>query len=82
MVKERVEILPSETWKYVEVFKITQWRDGCVFKTSRLGYMKANHFQAIDRENPNQYIAASVSTAITRNAGTITLDIVDYNDIA
>lgn len=44
-----------------EVHKVTEWRDGCVYRTKSLGYIVCNH----DYRLPGVQIG-SVSTRITR----------------
>lgn len=60
-------------FKYYTVWKITAWKDDCVFKTKELGFIKV-----MDQRfnNPELYIKGSLSTSLTKNK-TFTIKLID-----
>jgi hypothetical protein len=60
----KVKVKNYDAFKYMEVWIITEMRDGCVYKTRPTGkYVKS------DWINPdiNKYYLASLSTSLLRN---------------
>ena len=45
--------------KYAEVFLIIQWKDGCVYRTKRLGHISLNDS---GKYPSDKYVLTSVST--------------------
>jgi hypothetical protein len=52
-----------ESFRYRQLWKITEWKSGCIYKTKPVGYIKAEHEEMLDKEN---YVASSMSTHLTK----------------
>lgn len=66
------KIIPVwQSFEYVEVFLITQYKDGCVFKTRPLGFA---HRSRPKKEN-EEY--ASIPISLIRRKETIELDLME-----
>lgn len=55
-----------QSWKamifYVEIYEITEMRDGCIYKTKSLGY---THKDDKRFDDSSKYVKSSLSTRIT-----------------
>ena len=56
----KVKIPTWKSFQYVEVFKILEMRDDCVYRTESLGFAKA------DRAKKDDEIYASISTFLLK----------------
>lgn len=66
----KITIPSYKSYQYKEVWKITEWKDGYIYKTEKTGkYIKTKRYL-----NPHKYILASLSTDLT-NQETIELDV-------
>jgi|WetSurMetagenome_2_1015567.scaffolds.fasta_scaffold01396_35 hypothetical protein len=51
------------SFQYRQVYKILQWKDGCIYKTKSIGYIKAEDEDKLDAE---KYVCGSLSTTQTK----------------
>jgi hypothetical protein len=65
----KVTIPVWKSYEYVEAFLITQYKDGCVFKTKPIGYAHR------DRPKGPEERYASLSTSLLRGKDTIELEV-------
>jgi len=63
-----VEVNKYDAYKYVQVYKVTQWKDGAVYRTKHIGYAKAS------RQREPDEVYSSISTNLTRGEGKMVLD--------
>jgi hypothetical protein len=52
-----------ESFRYQQLWKITEWKSGCIYKTQHVGYIKADHEKMLNHEN---YTTSSISTHLTK----------------
>jgi hypothetical protein len=63
-----VEVEKYDAWKYVEVYRVVEWKDGLIYRTKSVGYAKA------ERPREPDEVYASVSTRLTQGTGKMVLD--------
>ncbi len=66
----KVSFEPYDAFNYVEVFEITEWKDGCVYKTKPKGFARADR-----TKQPNETYSP-LSMKILRQPK-ITLDLLE-----
>ena len=64
----RVSVAPYEGWHYLEMFKITEWKDGCIYKTKSIGYIRLSDYNLLDHK---EYTASSCTTDFLKDGGWI-----------
>lgn len=57
-----VTIQPYDAWQYSQVFRVLEWRDGCVYRTTPT----ALYVRDSDGDLPRNFVKAPVSTAMLR----------------
>jgi hypothetical protein len=58
----KLTIESSRSYQYRELFKVTAWKDGCVWKTKSLGFIHRDE----EKNYPtSDYITSSISTSLT-----------------
>jgi len=61
---KRVKINNYESFRYCELYEITEWRDGCIWRAEPVGFIRAEDECKIDR---NKYTTSSLSTDLHKN---------------
>lgn len=57
----KISVQGFESWRYVQVYKVTEWKDGCIYKTRPIGFMKAGLRDML----PEGYVTSSVPTHLS-----------------
>jgi len=66
-------------FKYRAVHKVTEWKDGCIYKTKQVGFLYTTDFKDIIHLIPSDYVLCSLSTSLTSQPK-ITLDLMEPRD--
>ena len=48
-MSRKVTVQGYESFRYRELWRITQWKDGCIYKTKSVGFIKATDEARIDK---------------------------------
>ena len=67
-----ITIPPYESYKYLELWEITAWKDGCIWKARPFGNIKAEHEHLLDKQ---EFTTSSLSTSLTFTDQDIQLDV-------
>ena len=73
---QRKTIPGCMTFRYREVFRITEWRDGDIYKTEKVGIMRSSDASLL----PDTFVLAPLSTRLT-SLPSFEADVLDLEDI-
>lgn len=60
----KLVIKSYESWKYLQVHKITGWKDACIFTTEPVGFI---HHEDSIFYHIDDYVLTSISTHLTKD---------------
>jgi hypothetical protein len=68
----KITIPPYESYKYLELWKITAWKDESIWSARPFGNIKAEHEPLLDKQ---EFTTSSLSTSITFTDQDIQLEV-------
>lgn len=52
------------SFKYKELYEITEWKEACIYKTESIGFIKSTDYTHPKVDN-KKYVLGSISTSLT-----------------
>lgn len=74
---QKVTVQNYNSFNYNELWEIIEWKDNCVYKTKRIGFMKTKNEDIVNKE---RFILCPLSTSLTKKLE-FELSILERNDL-